>query len=137
MLTTSKRIPKRCARSRASETLPSDEYGPGIPMPVTFSFPIASTAIAATSAESIPPLNPICTLRSGAEDIFAQFSFSNVPRRSVDRHNQIGTLPDQFLYRITAITSPLPVLLVIPSVFADCERDSFALNGANALFVGR
>ncbi len=34
----------------------------GIPTPTTFSAPSASTAIAATSAESIPPLNPTSTL---------------------------------------------------------------------------
>jgi hypothetical protein len=39
--------------------LPSDEYGDGIITQRTFFDPIASQAIAATSAESIPPDNPI------------------------------------------------------------------------------
>ena len=38
--------------------LPRDEYGLGMETPTTFSAPSASTAIAATTAESIPPLNP-------------------------------------------------------------------------------
>ena len=39
-------------------TLCSDEYGPGMPTPMTFSLPTASTAMAAVSAESMPPLKP-------------------------------------------------------------------------------
>ncbi len=38
--------------------LPRDEYGLGMETPTTFSAPSASTAIAATTAESIPPLKP-------------------------------------------------------------------------------
>ena len=38
--------------------LPRDEYWLGIETPTTFSGPSASTAIAATTAESIPPLRP-------------------------------------------------------------------------------
>ena len=51
-------MPRFAARARASATEPSDEYGDGIPSPVTFSLPRASTASAATSAESIPPERP-------------------------------------------------------------------------------
>ena len=47
--TISKRMPRCSAMSRASATLCSDEYGPGMPTPVTFSRPTASTAIAAVS----------------------------------------------------------------------------------------
>ena len=46
------------ANERASSWLPADEYGPGIDTPWTFSAPSALTAIAATTAESMPPLNP-------------------------------------------------------------------------------
>ena len=38
--------------------LPREEYGLGMETPTTFSAPSAFTAIAATTAESIPPLNP-------------------------------------------------------------------------------
>ena len=38
--------------------LPGEEYGLGIDTPTTFSAPSARTAIAATTAESIPPLKP-------------------------------------------------------------------------------
>ena len=38
--------------------LPRDEYGLGMETPTTFSAPSALTAMAATTAESIPPLNP-------------------------------------------------------------------------------
>ena len=47
--------------ARASVTLCSEEYGPGMPTPVTFSLPTASTAITAVRAESMPPLKPIST----------------------------------------------------------------------------
>ena len=57
----SKRMPRFSASARASEMLPSDENGPGMPTPVTFSAPSASTAIAAVSEESMPPLSPINT----------------------------------------------------------------------------
>ena len=48
-------VPSRCARSTASATDPSEEYLDGIETPVTFSDPRASTAIAPTRAESMPP----------------------------------------------------------------------------------
>ena len=47
--------PVRAARSAASSLECSDEYTDGIDTPCTFSPPIASTANAATTAESIPP----------------------------------------------------------------------------------
>ena len=50
-------IPRFSARSTASDTEPSEEYRDGSDTPVTFSGPSASTAIAATRAESIPPDN--------------------------------------------------------------------------------
>ena len=49
------------AKSWASLTECSDEYGLGIDTPFTLFAPSASTAIAATSAESIPPLSPSTT----------------------------------------------------------------------------
>ena len=42
----------------ASSTLPLEEYFDGIKIPITFLLPIASTAIAALIAESIPPDKP-------------------------------------------------------------------------------
>src|ERR1700679_1117215 len=56
--TVEKTIPKFRASFSASVTDPVEENSLGIPMPCTFSAPSASTAIAATSAESIPPLSP-------------------------------------------------------------------------------
>ena len=50
--------PIRSAESFASDFECSDEYFEGIEMPYTFLAPIASAAIAATSAESMPPDNP-------------------------------------------------------------------------------
>jgi pyruvate,water dikinase len=41
--------------------VPDDEYGDGMVTPLTFSLPSASTAMAATSEESIPPDSPITT----------------------------------------------------------------------------
>ena len=41
--------------------LPGDEYLDGIATPTTFSAPIASTAMAVTIAESIPPETAIAT----------------------------------------------------------------------------
>ena len=51
-------MPRLRARASASSMLPRDEYGLGMDTPRTFSAPRASTAMAATTAESIPPLNP-------------------------------------------------------------------------------
>ena len=52
----------RCLASRcASRRVPADEYADGMPTPATFSRPSASTAIAATSDESIPPESPMTT----------------------------------------------------------------------------
>src|SRR5712691_12694323 len=51
-------IPRFSAKSRASARLPSDEYGPGMETPSTFSRPKAETAMAATTEESMPPLKP-------------------------------------------------------------------------------
>ena len=53
---TSKRMPRLAASSLLSSMEPAEEYGLGIPMPRTFSAPRASVAMAATSAESMPPL---------------------------------------------------------------------------------
>ena len=61
METTSKRMPSLSAMARASATLLSEEYGPGMATAVTLSRPTASTAITAVSAESMPPLKPIST----------------------------------------------------------------------------
>ena len=52
-------IPRLSANSFASVLLCSEEKEDGIDTPITFSLPIASTAIAAVSDESIPPLRPI------------------------------------------------------------------------------
>ena len=46
------------AVSFASTKLSFEEYLEGIKIPITFLLPIASTAIAALTAESIPPDNP-------------------------------------------------------------------------------
>ena len=54
-------MPRFAASARASVTLCSLEYGPGIAMPVTFSRPTASTAMAAVIDESMPPESPIRT----------------------------------------------------------------------------
>ena len=51
-------MPRFEASWRASRTLPSEEYGPGMATPVTFSFPTAATAMQATTEESMPPLSP-------------------------------------------------------------------------------
>ena len=52
----------RCLASRsASRRVPADENADGMPTPTTLSRPSASTAIAATSAESIPPESPMTT----------------------------------------------------------------------------
>ena len=50
--------PRFFTNSSESVMLPSDENGDGIITHNTFSGPIASTASAATSDESIPPDNP-------------------------------------------------------------------------------
>ena len=49
------------ARSAASSLEPSEEYMEGMEMPQTFSPPHASAAMAATSAESMPPERPSVT----------------------------------------------------------------------------
>ena len=56
-------MPRLRASSSASATLPSLEYIDGIITPRTFSGPIASAAIAAVRAESMPPDRPSSTLR--------------------------------------------------------------------------
>ena len=54
-------IPRFLANACASALLPSEEYGPGMDTPRTFSAPSASTAMLATTEESIPPLRPTNT----------------------------------------------------------------------------
>ena len=58
----SKRMPRFAASWRLSSMEPEEEYGLGMPMHVTFSAPSASAAMAATSAESMPPLSATTTL---------------------------------------------------------------------------
>ncbi len=53
--------PVRLASSAASSTDPADEWIDGIATVCTCSAPRASTAIAATSAESMPPDRPSTT----------------------------------------------------------------------------
>ena len=53
--------PERLGQPRASPRVASDEYRDGIETPCTRSAPSAPTAIAAVSAESIPPERPITT----------------------------------------------------------------------------
>ncbi len=55
------RIPRLAASSSASVTLPSLEKRDGMSTPTTWLGPSASTAIAATSDESMPPDNPMST----------------------------------------------------------------------------
>jgi hypothetical protein len=59
--TVSKCSPVRPARSAASLLEWSEEYSLGIETAYTFCAPRASTAIAATSAESMPPESPKIT----------------------------------------------------------------------------
>ena len=54
----------RSARSSASVRECSEEYADGIDTPYTCSAPIASQAIVATNAESMPPDNPRITERN-------------------------------------------------------------------------
>lgn len=54
----------RRASSAASPFEWSEEYFEGMETPYTFSGPTASQAIAATSAESMPPDSPISTERN-------------------------------------------------------------------------
>lgn len=61
--TVRKLSPVRRASSAASPLEWSDEYFDGMEMPYTFCAPSASQAIAATSAESMPPDSPISTDR--------------------------------------------------------------------------
>ena len=70
-------IPRLCAKACASALLPSDENGPGMETPDTFSAPSASTAIDATTAESIPPLRPTSA--------FLKAAFANVILRPGDQ----------------------------------------------------
>jgi len=56
-----KSMPRFVARRLASPRVPDDEYGDGMVTPLTFSRPSASTAMAATSEESMPPDSPITT----------------------------------------------------------------------------
>ena len=53
--------PRFAASASASVTLPSLEKRDGMSTPTTCSGPSASTAIAATSDESIPPESPMST----------------------------------------------------------------------------
>ena len=55
--------PSRSARSDASSCECCEEYLLGMETPYTFSPPIASAAMAATSAESMPPDMPNVTDR--------------------------------------------------------------------------
>jgi hypothetical protein len=54
-------MPRLRASAQASSRLPRDENCDGIAIPVTCSLPSASTAMAAVTAESIPPERPITT----------------------------------------------------------------------------
>ncbi len=56
--------------------------GPGMATPMTFCAPRASTAMAATSAESMPPLSPI--------DDFAEAAFADVIARADDQGAESG-----------------------------------------------
>ena len=64
MGTSSQRMPRFAARAKESSTLPRDEYGLGIVSPRTFSGPSASAAMAAVTAESMPPLRPRQTVEN-------------------------------------------------------------------------
>jgi hypothetical protein len=59
-----RRIPRFRARARASSMLRDEVKTEGMVTPTTASGPRASTARAAVSAESIPPLNPTTTSRN-------------------------------------------------------------------------
>ena len=50
--------PNRLAKAKASSMDPAELQGEGINSAETASFPRAALAITATSAESMPPLNP-------------------------------------------------------------------------------
>ena len=78
-------MPRFFATACASVLLPSEENGPGIETPKTFSAPSASTAIAATTAESMPPLRPT--------QHFAEAAFAHViPRPGNQRGVRVGNL---------------------------------------------
>ena len=51
-------MPRFTVSARASSIDPVEENSLGMPTPSTFSAPSASTAMAATSAESMPPESP-------------------------------------------------------------------------------
>jgi len=61
MGSSSSSTPRFSASVWASPRVPSDEYGEGIVTHVTHSGPRASTAMRATSVESIPPESPMTT----------------------------------------------------------------------------
>ncbi len=54
-------MPRFFAIRAASRRVPAEEYGEGMVTPVTLAAPSASTAMQATSAESIPPERPTTT----------------------------------------------------------------------------
>ena len=56
-------MPRFFASRAASRRVPAEEYGEDMVTPVTLAAPSASTAMQATSAESIPPDRPSTTWR--------------------------------------------------------------------------
>src|SRR5437868_9078948 len=74
-------------------------------------------------------------LCSRVKDGLALFALAYIPRRSVDRDDDVSALLNELFDGITGIAATFPILLVVPEVFADGERDSRASNGADGLAV--
>src|SRR4051794_39325873 len=72
-----------------------------------------------------------------AEDRFALSPLSDVPGRRVDSDDEVCALLCEFFYRVAAVTTPLPILLIVPGVFANTQSNSSAVQCANALLVAR
>ena len=77
------RIPRLRARSSASSTEWSVEYGPGISTPCTRSAPSASAHITATKLESMPPDNPMTTSENPASSMKPLSAFTQRRYRSL------------------------------------------------------
>ena len=77
------RIPRLRARSSASSTEWSVEYGPGMSTPCTRSAPSASAHITATKLESMPPDNPMTTSENPASSMKPLSAFTQRRYRSL------------------------------------------------------
>ena len=75
--------------------------------------------------------------RGGGEDLGPLRALAHVIRRRVDADQDARSGRGQFLHRIAAVAPALPILLVVPDVFANGQRGDGIAQRQRRLFRGR